>query len=113
MFSQLRATVVGEVKCLSDASRDCKEISITLNALDANGARSGQFSTATLNGGKYSFNNVLPGSYEVTVASSSLCWEANTLTINVKTASETIPTLVHNGYLVSVSSSHNTRVSNS
>lgn len=54
VFSQLRATLTGELKCLPDATRECKEIGITLNALDANGVKNGQFSTANLKG------NVMP-----------------------------------------------------
>lgn len=38
------------MKCLPDATRDCKEIDITLNALDANGVKNGQVFTATLTG---------------------------------------------------------------
>lgn len=108
-FSQLRATVSGDVKCLSDSPL-CKASTITLNSLDADGNRNDQVTTATLTNGKYSFSEVLPGTYEVSVPTNLLCWESNTLTLIVKSATEIVPTFVHTGYLVSVSSSHNTKV---
>lgn len=116
-FSQLRATVTGDVKCLSDGegTAHCRSSIISLNSLDADGNRNGQVITATLtNGNKYSFSEVLPGTYELGVNSLTpnlLCWESNTLTLIVKSATEIVPTFVHTGYLVSVSSSHNTKVS--
>lgn len=61
--------------------------------------------------GKYSFTDVLPGTYEVNVPTpSSLCWESTTITFNVKSATETIPPFVHIGYKMSVISSHSTKV---
>lgn len=112
-FSQLRANVIGDVKCLSDGDGTvhCRATTITLNSLDADGNRNGQVATATLENGKYSFSEVLPGTYEVSVPTNLLCWESNTLTLIVKSATEIVPTFYHTGYLVSVSSSHNTKVS--
>lgn len=111
-FSQLRATVTGEVKCLSDGEGAalCRSSEITLNSFDADGSRNGQVTKAKLNNGKYSFSEVLPGTYEVSIVSNLLCWESNTLTLIVKSATEIVPTFVHIGYLVSVSSSHHTMV---
>lgn len=111
-FSQLRATVTGEVKCLSDGDGAalCRSSEISLNSLDADGNRNGLVTKAKLLNGKYSFSEVLPGTYEVSVPTNLLCWESNTLTLIVKSATEIVPTLVHIGYLVSVSSSHHTMV---
>lgn len=111
-FSQLRATVTGDVKCLTDVdgASHCKSITITLHSLDVDGKRSGQTVKSALKNGKYSFVDVLPGTYEVSVPTNLLCWESNTLALNVKSATEVVPTFVHTGYLVSVSNSHNTKV---
>lgn len=112
-FSQLRATVTGDIKCLTDGGEGtahCQSSIISLNPLDADGNRNGQVITASLQNGKYSFSEVLPGTYEVSVSTQLLCWESNTLTLIVKSATEIVPTFVHTGYLVSVSSSHNTKV---
>lgn len=111
-FSQLRATVTGDVKCLTDidGASHCKSITITLHSLDVDGKRNGQTVKSVLKNGKYSFVDVLPGTYEVSVPTNLLCWESNTLALNVKSATEVVPTFVHTGYLVTVSSSHNTKV---
>lgn len=113
-FSQLRATVTGVVKCLTDVdgSSHCRSITVTLHSLDVDGKRSGHTVQSALKNGKYSFADVLPGTYEVSVLTNLLCWESNTLALNVKSATEVVPTFVHTGYLVSVSSSHNTAASN-
>ena len=41
-FSQLRATLSGEVKCLPDSSTNCKSIEVTLHSLDSMGKLTGQ-----------------------------------------------------------------------
>lgn len=107
IFSQLRATVSGEVRCLPDAGSSClSDVTVTLTPLDVNGNPTGQASNAEPQEGKYSFANVLPGSYEVSVPKGNLCWQSNTVKINVKTAQETVPALVQSGYVVSIVSSH-------
>lgn len=59
IFSQLRATVSGEARCLPDAGTACqKDVSVTLTPLDSNGNPIGQASNAELQNGKYSFTNV-------------------------------------------------------
>lgn len=48
IFSQLRATVTGTVKCLPDSGSNCNDISITLNYLDTSGKHNGKQSVALL-----------------------------------------------------------------
>ncbi|XP_058830145.1 BOS complex subunit NOMO1 [Topomyia yanbarensis] len=112
MFSQLRATVEGEIRCLADAAgSSCpKDLTVTLTALDSNASPVGQPTKADSEAGRYSFSNVLPGSYEVAVPKSRLCWQASTIRINVKTAEENVPTFVQSGYVVSIVSSHSTKM---
>uniref|UniRef100_A0A182QGP4 SD-repeat containing protein B domain-containing protein n=1 Tax=Anopheles farauti TaxID=69004 RepID=A0A182QGP4_9DIPT len=107
VFSQLRATVTGTVRCL--AKRDsCGDLAVTLQALDGNGNAVGQSQLASVgDSGSYSFQNVLPGSYEVSVPSAKFCWQSNTVKINIKTAKETVPDFVQTGYIVSLLASHN------
>lgn len=50
LFSQLRATVSGEVKCLHDADTACKDITVTLLSLDSYGKQTGLRSTTQLEG---------------------------------------------------------------
>uniref|UniRef100_A0A182JBY5 SD-repeat containing protein B domain-containing protein n=1 Tax=Anopheles atroparvus TaxID=41427 RepID=A0A182JBY5_ANOAO len=107
VFSQLRATVTGAVRCLADGS-SCDELAVTLQALDESGNTVGAPVTAqvTPGTGSYSFQSVLPGSYEVSVPSGKLCWQSNTVKLNIKSTKETVPDFVQTGYIVSVLSSH-------
>lgn len=50
MFSQLRATITGSIKCLKDPDTTCMDIDVTLLSLDLNGKQTGQRLTAQLNG---------------------------------------------------------------
>ncbi|XP_050092182.1 nodal modulator 1 [Anopheles aquasalis] len=112
VFSQLRATVTGEVRCLADGKRECGDLAVTLQALDGNGNAVGQSVKASVGEtGKYSFQNVLPGSYEVSVPSGKLCWQSNTVKINIKSSKEAVPDFVQTGYIVSVIASHGASMS--
>lgn len=109
-FSQLRATVTGEIKWLTDADSTSKQMSVTMNALDGNGNKNGQYIVADVKDGKYSFIDILPGNYEVTVPQSTICWDKTSVNINVKSAQEVIPTLTHVGYQITIISSHTTNL---
>lgn len=110
VFSQLRATVSGEIRCLSGAT--ClQDLTVTMTGLDANGNPTGNPTKAELTDNKYSFANVLPGSYEIAVPKSRLCWQSHTVKINVKSAQETVPVFVQSGYVVSIVSSHANKMS--
>lgn len=65
-----------------------------------------------LENGKYSFTDVLPGLYDVTVPDLQLCWITKSHRITIKTAEEKVPVFEHSGFLVSVISSHATQVRN-
>lgn len=111
VFSQLRATVRGDIRCLADADASCsKDIIVTLTALDSNGNTVGDPRSVEPKSGKYSFSHVLPGNYELTVPKSRLCWQTSTVKINVKSAEESVPTFVQSGYIVSIVSSHSTKM---
>ncbi|XP_055531777.1 BOS complex subunit NOMO1 [Wyeomyia smithii] len=112
IFSQLRATVEGDIRCLPDAGSSCpKDLTITLTALDSSGNPTGQLTKTDQKAGKYLFENVLPGSYEVSVPKFKLCWQADKIKINVKTVKESVESFVQNGYVVSIVSSHATKMS--
>ncbi|KAM7342613.1 BOS complex subunit NOMO1 [Cochliomyia hominivorax] len=107
VFSQLRATLQGKLRCLSDApAAACLETDVTLHNLNANGQLTGQKQTTKAEGGKYSFKHVLPGPYEITIPQSNLCFDSTRGLINVASVSETAPDFVQHGYEVNIISSH-------
>jgi hypothetical protein len=48
IFSQLRATVNGEVRCLGDADASCHGVTVNFHALDSNGNKVGQPLTSAI-----------------------------------------------------------------
>lgn len=107
-FSQLRATLIGEIKCLPDAPESCTGAEVTMSGLDSVGQPTGQKQSVKAENGKYKFTEVLPGPYELTIPQSSLCFESTMILININSVSETAPSFVHKGYEVSFISSHRT-----
>jgi hypothetical protein len=111
IFSQLKAKVTGEVKCLTDESNSCQSVEVTLNAIDSTGYPE---TKQKIVNGKYLFEDVLPGRYQLTVPNDEICWEKEKLSIVVKSTHESVPAFVQNGYkLGSIISSHNAKVRNS
>ncbi|XP_054737233.1 BOS complex subunit NOMO1 [Anastrepha obliqua] len=106
IFSQLRATLTGELKCLPDAPPVCTEVLVTLRSLDAVGQPTGQKQSVNANGGKYLFKDLLPGPYELTIPQLNMCFDSTTAFINIASASETAPPFIQRGYEVSIISSH-------
>lgn len=50
LFSQLRAEISGEIRCLNDPDNTCSDIDVTLLSLDINGKQTGQRITAPIQG---------------------------------------------------------------
>lgn len=103
VFSQLRAKVRGEVQCLAGEDNDtCKNIEITMSALDESGyhSQASIFKTQLING-IYSFDEILPGRYQISVPNTNLCWQNNQQTITVKSTVENVPKFIQSGYKIS------------
>lgn len=110
IFSQLRAKVTGVVSCLSDEENSCRSIDVTLNSLDENRHQIGSLK-ASLANGTYAFEEVLPGRYQLSVPTETLCWDSNKQTIIIKSTVENVPKFVQNGYKIGpIISSHNALV---
>lgn len=110
IFSQLRATVTGTVACLPGDDNSCKDIEVSLNSLDDNGYQTSSLKGSLVNGA-YSFEEILPGRYQLTVPSDSLCWEQDTQNIVVKSTKESVPKFVQSGYKIGpIISSHDAQV---
>jgi hypothetical protein len=61
-------------------------------------------------GGSYTFEDILPGKYQITVDKDEWCWESSTQTVSVSTAESTVPPFKQVGYTVTFLSSHKTQV---
>lgn len=109
LFSQLRATLTGEIRCLSDAGNACEELAISLTPGDGDGSQFGEV-TATAKNGKYTFTNVLPGTYQVSVLKPELCWESNSFQFVVKSSEEHLPLFRQTGYSVTIIASHSSHM---
>lgn len=55
-------------------------------------------------------DNVRPGTYEISLSTSKLCWQEDKFTVNVVSDTAAVPTFIQKGYLVTFISSHNTRI---
>ncbi|ALC41537.1 CG1371 [Drosophila busckii] len=106
IFSQLRATIRGELQCLPDATATCTSAEVTLQGLDATGQPTDNKWKAKAHRGKYAFKDVLPGPYELTIPQGNLCYESTRVFLNVAAAEEEAPPFIHKGYEVSIISSH-------
>lgn len=110
IFSQLRATVTGQVACLAGDDNSCKGIEVSLNSLDDNGYQTSSLKANLVNGA-YSFEEILPGRYQLTVPSDSLCWEKDQQNIVVKSTEENVPKFIQSGYKIGpIISSHDAQV---
>lgn len=110
IFSQLRAKVSGQVKCLPDEDNTCKGLEVSLSSLDDTGYQTSALKAKLVNG-VYSFEEILPGRYQMTVPSDSLCWENHQQNIVVKSTVENVPKFVQSGYKVGpIISTHDSQV---
>lgn len=108
VFSQLRAKVTGQVKCLPTEENKislCKSMEVLLSALDANGRQMSTIKTSLVDG-KYEFDEISPGNYLVIPGNQDLCWEKNQHKLQVKSALEKVTTFVQTGYNVSIIATH-------
>ncbi|KAG5674083.1 hypothetical protein PVAND_004070 [Polypedilum vanderplanki] len=108
IFSQLRAKVKGEVKCLPDDD-SCQNIEVTLSSIDENGRQISSQKSKLING-IYEFDEILPGRYQITVPTETICWENNQQKLIVKSTLENVPKFQQNGYKIGpIISTHNSQ----
>lgn len=110
IFSQLRAKVKGEIQCLPDDDDSCKNVEVTLSALDESGYQTSKFKVS-LNNGVYAFDDILPGRYQVSVPNNNLCWQNNQQKLIVKSTVENVPKFIQSGYKIGpIISTHDAQV---
>uniref|UniRef100_V5G516 Nodal modulator 3 n=1 Tax=Anoplophora glabripennis TaxID=217634 RepID=V5G516_ANOGL len=102
LFSQLKSTISGKVKCTKP--KDCESLAVVL--------RTGNEKEVTLKvrDGSYTIDDMYPGIYDVILLPNKFCWKTNKQTINVNSAIVEVPPFIQRGYTVSFVSSHDTQV---
>ncbi|XP_026483060.1 LOW QUALITY PROTEIN: nodal modulator 1-like, partial [Ctenocephalides felis] len=110
VFSQLKAVVSGTIDCLTGSSPDCNNQQVVLKSLNSDGSYSGGDFKVSANNGKYVFENVLPGSYEVLLNPGVLCFEKTSQQITVTKEKHQVPAFKHTGYSVVFDNSHKTKM---
>lgn len=108
IFSQLKATVLGEVKCLQH--KDCDSLVVVLSSITKDGPAQGSEVFVAVKNNKYEIKDVRPGMYKVSFSASKLCWEKDSHLISVSNETTEVPPFIQSGYLVIFISSHDTTV---
>ncbi|XP_074644327.1 BOS complex subunit NOMO3-like isoform X2 [Tubulanus polymorphus] len=100
-FKQFKAKISGNLKCIDNCGT---KIQVALSG------RSGDKKIAKISGsGKslhFTFDDVMPGRYQVTVLEDTWCWKQKTQEVDVRNRDVSGVELVHSGYVVPYSISH-------
>uniref|UniRef100_A0AAY4ATN9 Nodal modulator 1 n=1 Tax=Denticeps clupeoides TaxID=299321 RepID=A0AAY4ATN9_9TELE len=101
-FTQFVATVSGKISCLVT----CEDLMITLQPVSRQGDKkniqlSGSSETLT-----FSFDNVLPGRYKVSISQEEWCWKHKSLEVEVLDVDVIGLEFKQNGYILRCSLSH-------
>ncbi|XP_026738315.1 nodal modulator 3, partial [Trichoplusia ni] len=107
-FSQLKGTLSGSVRCQQPSA--CASLTVTLRPLSPDGGYVGQPTTTVAVDGKYKFEEVLPGSVEISVETDPLCWAEARHNVAVTQDHATVPTFEQTGYVLRVHSTHEVEV---
>ncbi|KAF6032904.1 hypothetical protein EB796_008789 [Bugula neritina] len=101
-FSQFKATVSGEVRCLSL----CGDLELILRSQTDSSIVSKQTVSSSLRSAAFVFEGILPGEYRISVGKLSWCWEDNSKSVVVTDADVSHVVLQQKGYRASVESSN-------
>ena len=100
-FSQFQAVLSGAVKCLS--KEKCHKITVSLHGIK--GSKSHTQALTSLDG-KFVFQKVLPGKYEVSIVKDEWCWEKQIIVVVVSDKDVDDVLFVQSGYMMPYISSH-------
>ncbi|XP_019619282.1 PREDICTED: LOW QUALITY PROTEIN: nodal modulator 1-like, partial [Branchiostoma belcheri] len=103
LFTQFQAVVSGSVQCIES----CSSVTLSLQRADQGGSlvhtqpEPSEGKTVT-----FSFNNVLPGKYTVTVQQEQWCWKEASLTVDIANSDIQGLVFVQTGFMLKCSLSH-------
>jgi len=101
-FSQFRAQVSGTVKCMEK----CSSMALTLDAVSRSDIQIRVDATVSENGASFTFDNVMPGKYKVSILMDAWCWKERVVDIEVLDKNLKGLEFVHTGYILKCSVSH-------
>nr|XP_053652590.1 nodal modulator 3-like [Cherax quadricarinatus] len=101
-FSQFLGEITGKIFCLEK----CPDLNVILRLAQGTGAPR---STVAIDG-KFSFTEVVPGSYQLSVQKDEWCWKLKTIPVIVNTQNVEV-SLEQVGYQLTLASSHETTLS--
>uniref|UniRef100_A0A3Q3IUZ5 Prealbumin-like fold domain-containing protein n=1 Tax=Monopterus albus TaxID=43700 RepID=A0A3Q3IUZ5_MONAL len=103
LFTQFMASVSGKVYCLGTS---CDDLSVTLQPV----SRQGERRTVALSGSSeilsFSFDNVLPGKYKVSISHEEWCWKHKSVEVEVLDSDVLGVEFRQIGYILRCSLSH-------
>ncbi|XP_049779932.1 nodal modulator 3 [Schistocerca cancellata] len=110
VFSQLKVQLSGELLCLNPGN-DCGDIPVVLNTIPPDNDNTKiPVGITVARDSHFTFSDVLPGKYQVSVDKEDWCWESVSHIVSVNTAQSRVPAFRHTGFSVTIISSHNTNV---
>ncbi|XP_045770165.1 nodal modulator 1 [Maniola jurtina] len=105
-FGQVRARVRGRVLC----DKYCAGLRVALRPLAADGTYAGPPRHAPVVNGEYTFEEVVPGSVEVSVSSDKLCWAESAHNVAVTQELPPVPDFELHGLALAITATHRMQV---
>uniref|UniRef100_A0A671LJX7 Nodal modulator 3-like n=1 Tax=Sinocyclocheilus anshuiensis TaxID=1608454 RepID=A0A671LJX7_9TELE len=102
LFTQFIASVSGSVSCLVA----CGDLTVTLQPVSRQGERQNLQLTGSSEALSFTFNNVLPGKYKVSITQEEWCWKHKSVEIDVLDSYIEGVEFRQTGYLLRCSLSH-------
>ncbi|XP_019744926.1 nodal modulator 1 [Hippocampus comes] len=102
LFTQFMASVSGKVYCLAS----CDDLSVTLQPVSRQGERRTMPLTGSSDILSFSFDNVLPGKYKVSISHEEWCWKHKSMEVEVEDADILGVEFRQIGYILRCSLSH-------
>uniref|UniRef100_A0A8D0DFQ2 Nodal modulator 1 n=1 Tax=Salvator merianae TaxID=96440 RepID=A0A8D0DFQ2_SALMN len=101
-FSQFLASISGKVTCL-DA---CGELTVALHSVSRQGEKRSLQLAAKTNSGTFTFENVLPGKYKMSIIREDWCWKNKSMELEVSEEDVSGIEFRQTGYMLRCSLSH-------
>uniref|UniRef100_H3AWF4 Nodal modulator n=1 Tax=Latimeria chalumnae TaxID=7897 RepID=H3AWF4_LATCH len=101
-FSQFMASISGKVTCLDS----CSDLTVTLQPTNRQGEKQGFQLSGKANSIPFTFENILPGKYKVSIVHEEWCWKNKSLELEVLDDDVTGLEFRQTGYMLRCSLSH-------